>query len=396
MTGETLRALLAMLVTQAAVVMAAYTAPVLGKQITGALAVSPALVGYYTSVIFAAAMAASLLSGALIQSHGSVRISQATVILAAAGLVCLAAGNAVAVLASAILIGFAYGPGNPASSQLLMRVTPPQHRNTIFSLKQTAVPLGVASAGLAVPFLIGFVSWQAALLIMVGVFAALAVAVEGWRAPLDAHRQANGAKPAPFASLRLVFEMPALRRLGIVSLALASVQFAFSAIFVTYLQEARQASTVLAGSLLSTAMVISVVSRVLLGATADRLGGRRMLFAMSILMAAAAIVLTASAEASLLTIAITGVILGATSFSWNGVYLAEVASAAPRDAVAVATAGTMFFVFLGGFIGPALVSTSISAAGSYEAGFAVLAALAAFGAVILKLPERIFSPAAAS
>jgi hypothetical protein len=85
------------------------------------------------------------------------------------------------------------------------------------------------------------------------------------------------------------------------------------------------------------------------------------------------------------------VVLGAAAFSWNGVYLAEVAQASPSGAVASATAGTMFFVFLGGFVGPALLAATISASGRYEAGLAVLAAMAAIGAALLLLPERLFA-----
>ncbi|NJM34561.1 MAG: MFS transporter, partial [Rhodomicrobium sp.] len=87
--------------------------------------------------------------------------------------------------------------------------------------------------------------------------------------------------------------------------------------------------------------------------------------------------------------------LAAASFSWNGLYLAEVASAAPTDLIASATAGTMFFVFMGGFLGPGLVSTAISLSGYYEAGFVVLGVMAALGGAALLLPDRFFASAPA-
>lgn len=396
MTGETWRALLAMLLTQAAVVMAAYTAPVLGTQIAGDLQLPPVLVGYYTSIVFAAAMIASLFAGLLIQRFGAVRVSQGTVLFAALGLSLLATGTGFAVLASAVLLGLAYAPGNPASSQLLIRITPPQHRNAVFSLKQTAVPLGIATAGIAMPLLIRAVSWQTALLIVVAAFALVILLVERWRTALDGPRQSGPIRFSPLASLRIVLDSPPLRRLGLVSLSLASVQFGFSAIFVTFMQEAQGLSTATAGSLLSTAMVLSVVSRIVLGACADRLGGRQMLLVMAVMMILAGLTLIIAPSGSFLVIAFAALMLGATAFSWNGVYLAEVAETAPREVVASATAGTMFFVFLGGFIGPALMSASISVFGIYEAGFAVLSAIAAIGAAALMLPDRLFAPAAAT
>ncbi|MGB0084544.1 MAG: MFS transporter [Rhodomicrobiaceae bacterium] len=392
MKSEMLRSLVAMLVTQAAVVMAAFTAPVLAKQIAGALQMPAALIGYYTSIVFAGAMAASLISGPLIQRYGAVRVSQGTVLLAALGLVSLAAGHPAGVVTSAILAGLAYAPGNPASSQLLAQTTPPQHRNAIFSLKQTAVPIGVTITGFATPFLLQFLPWQAALLVLAGLCIGVVAAVEPWRPSLDARGPTEAVRFSPFAALRLVFAVPVLRRLGIVSLALASVQFGFSAIFATYLQEAQHISTGSAGLLLSAAMVTSVILRVALGATADRFGARQILIGMTLIMVVFAALLTFLA-APLPAVAITGVVLGAASFSWNGVYLAEVADAAPKEFVASATAGTMFFVFLGGFIGPGLVSTAISLSGAYEAGFAVLSVIAALGATALLLPERSFAAA---
>lgn len=391
MNGETLRALLVMLVTQAAVVMAAYAAPVLGKQITGDLAIAPALIGYYTSIVFAAAMTASLFCGALIQRLGPVRVSQWTVLFAILGLALLAAGTASAVFFSALLIGFAYAPGNPASSQLLIRTTPPQSRNAVFSLKQTAVPLGIALAGILIPLLIHFFSWRSGLLIVATVFASIVIWAERWRKPLDSYVALGTQKFSPFAALRLVLASPALRRLGVVSLSLASIQFGFSAIFVTFLQQAASVSTAVAGSLLSAAMALSVVSRIVLGASADRFGGRRMLLAMAIMMVLSASALIAASGMSIAAVAAAGIVLGATAFSWNGVYLAEVADAAPTDAVALATSGTMFFIFLGGFLGPAFASAAILIWGIYEAAFAVLAGFAALGAAALLLPDSAFA-----
>jgi MFS family permease len=391
--SEMMRALLAMLVTQAVVVMAAFAAPVLGKQIAGALALPPVLIGYYTSILLAVAMVGSLLSGPLIQRYGPVRVSQATVVLASAGLAALAVGHAAAVLLSALLVGAAYGPGNPASSQLLARTTPPRHRNTIFSLKQTAVPIGVTTAGFATPFLLHAVSWQTAVLILAALCLGAAIAAEPWRAELDAQRPTDSPGFAPLASLRVVFAVPALRRMGIVALVLACVQFGFTAIFAIFLQEAHQVSTASAGSLLSAAMLTSVVMRVALGAGADRIGAHAILVAMAAIMTLSAALLMLSG-ASFALGAVTGVILAAAAFSWNGVYLAEVAHAAPPDYVASATAGTMFCFYLGGFLGPAIVSTAISLTGAYEAGFAVLAVLGATGMAVLLMPERVFAAAA--
>lgn len=385
MNTQSIPALAVMLITQALVVMAAFTAPVLGKRFTDSIGLPPELIGYYTSVVFAGAMLASLLSTPLIQRHGSVRVSQATLVLAAAGLVMLVFGAVAAAALSAILLGFAYGPGNPASSQLLARTTPPHRRSMVFSLKQTAVPIGVTTAGVVLPYVTFVFGLEAALWLAAGTCLALAVAVQPWRGSLDKHRPERVGRASLAGPFRLVFSKPALRRLALVSGCLASVQFSFSAIFVTFLQQQTGASATEAGPILSIAMSISVALRVVLGAVADRFSGRAVLITMALFMVAPAAVLAGLPDAPFAMVALMGLILGSASFSWNGVYLAEVAEAAPADQVATATAGTMFFVFLGGFVGPGAVSTATALAGSYSAGFITMAAFAAAGTAALLL-----------
>ena len=56
---------------------------------------------------------------------------------------------------------------------------------------------------------------------------------------------------------------------------------------------------------------------------------------------------------------------GATAVGWNGVFLAEIASLAPRDRIGDATGGSAFFTFLGVVVdaaalppGPAVLTSS--------------------------------------
>jgi len=125
MKSEMMRALLVMLVTQAAVVMAAFAAPVLGKQIAGALGLPPVLIGYYTSILLAVAMIGSLLCGPFIQRYGPVRISQAAAVLAAIGLISLAGGLCRGGCRQRDPGRRRLCAGQSASSQLLARTTPP-------------------------------------------------------------------------------------------------------------------------------------------------------------------------------------------------------------------------------------------------------------------------------
>jgi len=387
MKSKTFLALSLMMVTQAFVVVAAFTAPVLGKRFSENSGFPPEFIGYYTSVVFIGAMAMSLAAGPLVQRFGSLRISQATVLFAVCGLLLLLVEALAAVAISALLLGLAYGPGNPASSQLLSRTTSPAQRGMVFSIKQTAIPLGVTIAGLSMPYLAVTYGVDAAFTIGAIVGLVILIAVQPWRSELDQHRPERVSSLSIAGPFRTVFTVPALGRLAIVSACLASVQFAFSAIFVTFLQEQTGAAATAAGPVLSIAMAISVGLRIVLGVLADRFGGRAVLIAMSVAMFIPAWMIAALSDVSFLTLAILGVIMGSAAFSWNGVFLAEVAEAAPGDEVATATAGTMFFVFLGGFVGPGAVATATLLAGTYAAGLAVMGVFAVIGCAALAWPS---------
>ena len=81
--------------------------------------------------------------------------------------------------------------------------------------------------------------------------------------------------------------------------------------------------------------------------------------------------------------AVLGICLlyGATAVGWNGVFLAEVARLAPDGRVAIVTGGTQFFTFAGVFVGPPVFGAVAAAAGSYGAGFVLIATLP-FAAVL--------------
>jgi MFS family permease len=221
---------------QALVVLASLTLPVAAVVVLPQLGLGAHVVGWYASAIFLAGAVSTLLTPPLVARYGAVRVHQAMLALAAGGLAALAAGLGPGLIASALLIGLAYGPANPASSSLLARLAPPHLRNRVFSLKQVAVPLGGAAAGLLVPGLAELAGWQVAALGLAAVLGFAALLIQPWRAPLDAGAAGTGGPPAgllaPFALLRQ--GGPALR-LGATALCFGAVQFSFSAFLPTVL-----------------------------------------------------------------------------------------------------------------------------------------------------------------
>jgi len=408
-TAQVAPALGAMLITQALVVAASLTPPVLGPAITADLAVPTAWSGYYASLVFASALVSAQFVPRLIAWQGPLRTSQWTLVLAAAGLVCAASATMAGVVLSALLIGCAYAPGNPASSSLLARVVPPARRAFIFSLKQTSIPIGGMIAGLGAPALIWLTagalasasgpvgstdpqtaaaSWTPALLALAAMCLVAGIAVQPWRRAFDQPVKTSTSAGKQRTPLRLVAADPSLRTLAVVSFSMSCLQLAYGPIIVAFLADDAGTDLATAGGIVTVAMAASVALRIGLGAVADQLGGTRVLAAIALVMvlaatASAVIAATGAEAAPLALVAAIGAILGASSYSWNGVYLAEVAKAAPPDAVAAATAGTMTMVFLGGFVGPAVTTAAIALTGTYAMGFVVMAVFAAVAGIAI-------------
>ena len=168
------KAITATLGVQAMIVMASLVVPLTAAAVAPSLGLEPHLVGYYASLTFLAAALASLATPQWVRRYGAIRVHQIMLLVAVAGLAVLSAETLAGFIISALLLGLAYGPANPASSSLLTRYTSSGTRARVFSLKQTAVPLGGAVAGFAVPFLMTRIGWLGA---------ALAVAASACSAP---------------------------------------------------------------------------------------------------------------------------------------------------------------------------------------------------------------------
>ena len=174
---------------QVIIVMSSLVVPLTAVQVAPVLGLEPHLVGYYASLIYLVAAFTSLATPQWVRRYGAIRVHQIMLLVAVAGLAVLSSETLAGFILSAILIGLAYGPANPASSSLLSRYTSSGNRARVFSLKQTAVPLGGAFAGLIVPFLMARIGWLGAALTVAAIGFAGAIVIGGWRDALDRDRQ---------------------------------------------------------------------------------------------------------------------------------------------------------------------------------------------------------------
>lgn len=356
-----------------------------------ALGVPAALVGLQISLVYAGAMASTLVGGALTRRIGACRATQAALLLLGAGIALAAVPSAAAFALASVVIGLGHGLTNPSASHLLDRFTPAARRGLVFSLKQAGVPLGGMLAGALAPTLALALGWQGAFASLLVVAAAGALALQhrrpGWD---DDRRPGTPWLASPWADLRLVWADRPLRLVSLAGFCFAAVQLSLSVFTVTLLVEELLVGLVQAGLVMAAVQVTGVAGRILWGWFADRLGS-----GLTALALAAAITMAGALATAAMTPAwplwLATAVLCTFSFSglgWNGVYLAEVARLAPRAHVARASGGSLFFTFAGVLLGPPAFSLVRLALDSYALAFATLAAVAAAGLALILAARR--------
>jgi MFS family permease len=373
---------------QSIVVMASLVVPVLATVLASTAGIAPYLVGYYSALIYGIAAMSSFATPDLLRRYGGIRLHQIMLVLTAVAMLVLLPALPAAFVVSAVVLGIAYGPMNPASTAMLARHTPVAARARIFSLKQTAVPIGGALAGSLAPLLAQWLGWRGAVTLVAGTCIALALLIQPWRSEVDRDEDGAAVERSPFwTPLQLVAQRNELRPIAFASFAFGALQFSFSALFPTVLARAgwRLAD---AGLVLATALVVSAICRVIWGSVADRLGFRRMLAGMGGLMSVGAC-LAASVSASWPGAAIVALaaLFGISAFCWAGIGIAETVRQAPPRRISEATAATITLTFVGALIGPSLFSSIVSATGSFGAAFVALGGLTALATAWLVTAE---------
>jgi MFS family permease len=308
-------------------------------------------------------------------------------------------------LAAALLVGVGYGPSPPAGSDILQRHSPSGRRSLIFSIKQSAVPLGGALVGLLVPPLAVVYGWRCGLGVAAVIAAATTLLVQPFREVLDGPRNRRDIPPLasvvslatltmPFRALALA---PALPRLTFIGFALAIAQGCMLGFYVTYLVADIGIRLTAAGVAFAIMQGTGVAGRILIGWLADRTGS-----AMRTL-----IWLAAGSTAALLLIAATGNgwpwwatlssagMAGLAATSWNGVYLAELARVAPPGKIGEATAGASLLTFVGYVLGPPVFAMIVDYTESYRIAFVIAALLPASAVLALRRARPLIADQAA-
>lgn len=162
---EPTRPLLALSTTMTAQILGSLclaVPPVVAPVVAPELGFGADRVGLFVGIAYCVAMLSGLASGEGVRRFGAIGVTQWAMLTFLIGLLLLPLGTTAMLLASAIVTGIGYGLLNPAAAPLLQVHAPPDHRALYFSIKQAAVPIGIALAGLLMPLALASVGWRSA------------------------------------------------------------------------------------------------------------------------------------------------------------------------------------------------------------------------------------------
>jgi len=379
--------LLVTLVVQSLVAMSAVTIPVLIPTAAVEIGVSASYIGIYVGLIYISSMLSSMLSGNFIVRYGALRVSQMCLVFCGIGLSLAAAVSLPALMVSALVLGLGYGAATPASSHILVRSVPETMMSSLFSLKQTGVPLGGALAGAIVPSLVLLVGWKSAAVIVGAGCVILAIMIQPLRTEIDSDRQPGQTVPlkGAFQSIQIVLSHLPLRQLAIISFFYTSMQVCLTTYLVVYLMDNVGMALVRAGLILSTCQIAGAFGRILWGVIADRYFPARLVLGfLGVAMTAGAVAAATFGPGwSYPAILLVVTMFGATAIGWNGVYLAEAARLAPAGRVGAATGGTLVFTYLGVVVGPPVFAVVVMGTDSYAFGFVLFAVMTLVCGVVI-------------
>ncbi|MES1927587.1 MFS transporter [Salinisphaera sp. T31B1] len=380
---------------QSLAALAAFAPPVLAPVALKDLSLeSDAWLGLYIALLYLSGMASTLSSGDLIARHGPIRVTQASLLLCATGIGLIAFGQPWLLPFAPLMIGLGYGPVTPAGSKILMIGGAPKAMGLVFSIKQTGVPLGAMTGGLALPWLIALGGWRFAVCVVAVLCIGAAGILQRWHGDFDTDldRQRRVTWQRTAKSLGALKANRAASQLAWCSLFFGCMQLCVMTFLVAYLSRVFEMSLLAAGLFMSIAQAGGIVGRIGWGWLVDTgIGARAVLIALALTMGGTAVGLgLLPATTPWWIIAAVVAVLGASSIGWNGVYLSELARVSGFEQVSTITGAALFFTYLGVVLGPPVFGGVLALTGAYTASFAIISAAVVLGSLFLlsRMPAR--------
>jgi MFS family permease len=356
--------------------MALLVLPAVAPEIARDYGIDASLIGYQISLVSAGHVASLLHFGNFSRRFGAARTNQFGHSMVALGMLLMALPSPLFLVIGSLCVGTGYGMLGPSATALLMRFTPAERRNFVFSLQQTGIPIGGILAALVAPALAVTVGWRWALLLtallLFGVVAIVQHGRERWDDDRDVGVPAVSANP--LANIGMIWHNKRLRLLAVAGGFLCWGQFCVATYTVVASVETFGMSLIVAGTVLTVVQLANTVSRMAAGWIADRVGGTRVLFWLAGLMLAASVASfwmapTWPAVLVYVLFAAHGIATGA----WAGIMLAEMGRHVAPGQVGTAMSGALVYINAGKLIGPATFAGIYAFTTSYGLAFASVA-----------------------
>lgn len=357
--------------------------PVAGPVFTAEFGWDQAWVGYLTATSTVGALFVLTSGIGLMHRLGGVYALQLSLLIGSAALLLYLVPSIALALIASLCMGLSNGTANPAGSEVLTRLTPKEHRNIVFSVKQAGVPLGGIIGGLAIPPLIDALGWRYAAAVVSGVSIVAIMLTWPFRAGIDPPPEQRARQR--LVSFRITDILVPLRslsrgerlwRTSWVGCLLATPQAGWVTFMVTYLVVGLGMSLSTAGLVFAVMQTSSMFGRVTLGWIADRVAsGPATLMIAAIASTISTIALALSAPdwplwAFLLLSAFAGIAVS----GWNGVQIAEVARRSSPELIAESAAGSVILIFTSNMLTPVVFAAFIAVTNRYDIAYLILAA----------------------
>jgi predicted MFS family arabinose efflux permease len=362
--------------------MAMTVVPAVAPAIARDYGVDPSLIGYQIAFVSLGQAACLMFLSNLSRRVGACRAYQIGLLGLALGMLLMALPAKLLLVAGSVVMGLGHGFVTPASAALLMRFSPADKRNFLFSFQQTGVPLGGIAAALLAPAIAVAAGWPWVLGLTALLLVSMAATLQRGRPHWDTDIDANAAVVAsnPLAGILMIWRDRRLRMLALTGGAYCWGQFVVISYTVVTAVTELGMSLIVAGTLLTIVHLGSTGGRVVAGWCADRAGGTRVLIWIGWLMlVTAALSFWMGPTWPTLLLYVLFALLGAATGAWAGLLLAESARLAPHGQTGAATSGVMIYVNAGKFLGPLVAANTYALTSSYGLSFASMVVPAIFG-----------------
>ncbi|HET8717403.1 MAG TPA: MFS transporter [Nocardioidaceae bacterium] len=336
--------------------------------------------GIAVSAFFGAAALAALLGGSTVDRLGRRTSTILAGTLTAAG----GAGMALvpswaALVALMVLLGVGNAACQVTSNLAMAQVVPPHRRGLGFGVKQSAIPLSIVIAGLAVPVVATVVGWR---------WTFAATALGGAVTVVAGLRQPAASRPA-VGSAQLGLDRPPRAALLVTMLAimLASASANSLGSFVASWAVRVGLSPGQAGLLMALGSAVNIAMRIGAGHLADHRHGRN-LPVVAAQMGVGAVAVAALSFGTAPVLVPAALLAFAVGWSWPGLLLFAVVRVG-RDAPASASGYVQAGAFAGGAAGPVLFGALVSTAG-YPVAWRCAAVGFLTAASLVLLARRLF------